>query len=46
LAAGIFEMPYWHFQAANFSSALVWSATLLLFGDILSKAAAWFWAAV
>ena len=34
LAAGIFEMPYWRFQIANFVSALVWSAALLLFGDV------------
>jgi len=46
LVAGIFEMPYWHFQIANFSSAFVWSATLLLFGDALSKFAAWFWTMV
>jgi membrane protein DedA with SNARE-associated domain len=39
-------MPYWQFQMANFSSALVWSATLLLFGDILSKLAGWFWGAI
>jgi len=26
LAAGIFEMPYWRFQVANFVSALVWAA--------------------
>jgi len=24
LAAGIFEMPYWQFQIANFVSAFVW----------------------
>src|SRR5215472_11671509 len=29
LIAGIFEMPFWHFQIANFSSAFVWAATLL-----------------
>ena len=36
LAAGIFEMPYWPFQIANFVSALMWSAVLLLFGDVLA----------
>lgn len=36
LAAGIFEMPFWPFQIANFLSALVWAAALLLFGDVLS----------
>jgi membrane protein DedA with SNARE-associated domain len=38
LAAGIFEMPYWRFQAANVLSALVWSAVLLLLGDGTSQA--------
>ena len=36
LAAGVFEMPYWRFQAANVGSALVWSGALLLFGDAMS----------
>lgn len=39
LAAGIFEMSYWRFQVANVVSALVWSAVLLLFGDVMSQAA-------
>ena len=43
LAAGIFEMPYWSFQAANFISALVWSAALLLFGDVIAKIIEWIW---
>ncbi|MBX6426135.1 MAG: DedA family protein [Variibacter sp.] len=43
LVAGIFEMPYWRFQAANFSSAFVWAAVLLTLGDIVSKAVAWVW---
>ena len=43
LAAGIFEMPYWTFQAANFVSALIWSAVLLLFGDVLAKIMEWIW---
>ncbi len=41
LAAGIFEMPYWQFQIANVLSAFVWSAVLLLFGDVLSVGATW-----
>ncbi|MCP3466358.1 MULTISPECIES: DedA family protein [unclassified Bradyrhizobium] len=41
LAAGIFEMPYWSFQAANFISALVWAAALLLFGDVMAKIMEW-----
>ena len=46
LAAGIFEMPYWSFQAANFISALVWSAALLLFGDVIAKITELIWHAV
>ncbi len=46
LAAGIFEMPYWRFQVANFTSAFVWSAALLLCGDILSIMVRWLWDAV
>ncbi len=46
LAAGIFEMPYWRFQIANFVSALVWSAVLLSFGDVLAKIAEWLWRTV
>jgi membrane protein DedA with SNARE-associated domain len=45
LAAGIFEMAYWPFQIANFVSALVWSAALLLFGDVMGKLAEWLWRA-
>ena len=43
LAAGIFEMPYWPFQIANFVSALMWSAVLLLFGDVLAIVIEWIW---
>src|ERR1700736_6358119 len=43
LVAGIFEMPYWRFQVANFLSAFVWSAALLLFGDVISQIAEWIW---
>jgi membrane protein DedA with SNARE-associated domain len=46
LAAGIFEMPYWRFQVANFVSALVWAAALLLFGDVISMMLEWLWRAV
>ena len=46
LAAGIFEMPYWQFQAANFVSALVWSGALLLFGDVIAEIAEWFFRVV
>ncbi len=37
LVAGIFEMPFWRFQIANFVSAFIWAATLLLLGDVVSK---------
>ena len=37
LIAGIFEMPFWRFQFANFTSAFVWAAVLLTLGDGISK---------
>jgi len=43
LAAGIFEMPYWPFQIANFVSALIWAAALLLFGDVIAQIMEWLW---
>ncbi|MBI4366987.1 MAG: DedA family protein [Deltaproteobacteria bacterium] len=43
LIAGIFEMPYWRFQLANFSSAFVWAAVLLTVGDGISLALQWLW---
>jgi membrane protein DedA with SNARE-associated domain len=43
LIAGMFEMPFWRFQFANFSSALVWSAVLLTLGDIGAKVIQWLW---
>jgi membrane protein DedA with SNARE-associated domain len=36
LVAGIFEMPFWRFQFANFTSAFVWAAVLLTLGDGVS----------
>ncbi|HMF22436.1 MAG TPA: DedA family protein [Pseudolabrys sp.] len=42
LIAGIFEMPYWRFQLANFSSAFVWAWVLLKLGDGISKLLAYF----
>jgi membrane protein DedA with SNARE-associated domain len=41
LIAGIFAMPYWSFQCANFGSAFVWAAMLLLLGDTGSKIINW-----
>jgi membrane protein DedA with SNARE-associated domain len=43
LIAGIFEMPYWRFQLANFSSAFVWAASLLTLGDVISTPLKWIW---
>ena len=43
LIAGIFEMPFWRFQFANFSSALVWAAVLLTLGDGISTVLKYFW---
>ncbi len=44
--AQIFEMPYWRFQFANFVSALVWAAALLLFGDVIAYVLEWLWRVV
>jgi membrane protein DedA with SNARE-associated domain len=41
LIAGIFEMPIWRFQLANFSSAFVWAAVLLTIGDGISAGVKW-----
>ena len=30
-------MPFWRFQIANFTSAFVWAAVLLLIGDVISS---------
>jgi membrane protein DedA with SNARE-associated domain len=43
LVAGIFEMPYWRFQIANFSSAFLWAAVLLTIGDALAKLIGHLW---
>lgn len=43
LVAGIFEMPFWPFQLANFSSAFVWAAVLLTIGDLGAKIVQWLW---
>ena len=41
LAAGIFRMPYWHFQMANFASALLWAGVLLSIGDVVGIVFHW-----
>ena len=43
LVAGIFEMPFWRFQIANFSSAFVWAASLILLGDVIAKVLYYIW---
>jgi membrane protein DedA with SNARE-associated domain len=43
LVAGIFHMPYWPFQFANFTSAFVWAWVLLTTGDIGAKIIQWLW---
>jgi membrane protein DedA with SNARE-associated domain len=45
LVAGIFEMPYWRFQIANFVSAFVWAGALLTLGDVVGKLVQWLWGA-
>jgi membrane protein DedA with SNARE-associated domain len=42
LVAGIFAMPFWIFQLANWSSAFVWAAMLLTIGDVTSRVVNWF----
>ena len=41
LVAGIFEMPFWRFQIANFSSAFLWAAVLIALGGGVGKVFAW-----
>ena len=43
LVAGIFVMPYWPFQFANFASALVWATVILHLGKLGSKVLIWLW---
>ena len=41
LAAGVFHMPYWHFQLANFTSAFFWAGVLLGVGDVVTIVFEW-----
>jgi membrane protein DedA with SNARE-associated domain len=41
IIAGVFAMPYWRFQIANFSSAFLWAAVLLTLGDVTSSTIKW-----
>jgi len=46
IVAGIFGMPYWRFQFANFTSAFLWAAVLLTLGDVGAKVSTWLWDAI
>ena len=41
IVAGVFAMPYWWFQIANFASAFLWAAMLLTIGDFTAVAIKW-----
>jgi membrane protein DedA with SNARE-associated domain len=43
IIAGIFHMPFWRFQFANFTSAFLWAAMLLVLGDYGAKVWGWLW---
>jgi membrane protein DedA with SNARE-associated domain len=43
LVAGIFRMPNWEFQLANFTSAFVWAGVLLTLGDVVTTIFRWVW---
>lgn len=43
LVAGIFKMPYWPFQFANFTSAFLWAGVLLTLGDAVQRLVKWLW---
>ena len=43
IVAGIFAMPFWRFQFANFTSAFLWAAVLLTLGDVTSQIIKWIW---
>ena len=41
--AGIFAMPFWRFQFANFTSAFLWAAVLPWLGGVTTKLIKYFW---
>lgn len=41
IVAGIFAMPFWRFQIANWSSALLWAWMLMVLGDVGSVVLKW-----
>ena len=41
LIAGAVQMPHWLFQAANWPSAFLWAAVLLVFGDSIGGSMQW-----
>ena len=46
IVAGMFGMPTWSFQVANFTSAFLWAAVLLKLGDVGGHVAMWLWNAI
>ena len=42
IVAGVFAIPYWRFQVANFTSAFIWAWVLLSLGDVTSMSVKWF----
>jgi membrane protein DedA with SNARE-associated domain len=43
LVAGIFSMPYWPFQMANFASAFLLATVVLQLGRVGSNFLIWLW---
>jgi membrane protein DedA with SNARE-associated domain len=43
ILAGVLEMPFRSFQAANFVSAFIWVAILLTLGDVGATLSMWLW---
>ena len=41
IVAGIFGMPQWRFQLANWFSAFLWAWMLLVLGDVASQSIKW-----
>ena len=46
IVAGIFAMPFWSFQFANFTSAFLWAAVLLKLGDVGAQVWHWLWTVI
>jgi membrane protein DedA with SNARE-associated domain len=46
IVAGMFGMPFWSFQFANFTSAFLWAAVLLKLGDVGGQFVGWLWGVI